>query len=182
MITFIVRLFHRLSDWWRGYCAGLAIDFYTEVYDLLENEKVLELDKYIQHHNYSRLQHSINVAFISFCIASFLGWDSRATARAGLLHDFYLYDTHSDMDAEEAKNHLQNHPIVALENARSICTLSKKEENIIRRHMWLVTLVPPRYKEGYIVSFVDKFCAVAEFFAGLRSEQKEIRTVFVSAA
>jgi len=37
--------------------------------------------------------------------------------------------------------------------------------------MWLITLVPPRYKEGYIVTFVDKYCAVREAIIGQRNRR-----------
>ena len=33
----------------------------------------------------------------------------------------------------------------------------------IRKHMWPCTLIPPRYIESYVVTFVDKVCAVCEF-------------------
>ena len=28
--------------------------------------------------------------------------------------------------------------------------------------MWGATIAPPRYKEGYVVTMVDKYCAVKE--------------------
>lgn len=180
MLWLFVHLYHKICDWWQGYKAELATEFYYQVHDLLENEKVLELDNYAQHHSYTRLQHSLDVAFISFSIASFLGWDARSTARGGLLHDFYLYDWRDDEYVSQGKNHAMHHPVVALENARKITVLNKKEENIIRRHMWLITLVPPRYKEGFIVTIVDKFCAMREFFVGVLNPDHPLRSVFAA--
>jgi uncharacterized protein len=52
------------------------------------------------------------------------------------------------------------------------------EENIIRRHMWIITLVPPRYKEGYVVTFVDKFCAAKEFLTGLLGHP-DVRPIYI---
>ena len=53
-------------------------------------------------------------------------------------------------------------PKIALKNAKKLCSLNKKEENIIVRHMWPLTFIPPRYIESYVVSFADKICAMAE--------------------
>ena len=42
-------------------------------------------------------------------------------------------------------------------------TLSPREKDIIIKHMWGATLCPPKYKEGYIVTIVDKYSATAEY-------------------
>jgi len=39
------------------------------------------------------------------------------------------------------------------------------EKDIIRKHMWPATKELPSYKESYVVSFVDKYCAVLEVVA-----------------
>jgi uncharacterized protein len=36
------------------------------------------------------------------------------------------------------------------------------EEDIIGKHMWPLTVTPPRYREAYLVSLADKLCALAE--------------------
>ena len=61
--------------------------------------------------------------------------------------------------------HAFYHPIAALENARKCVALTPLEENIIRRHMFPVTLVPPASREGLAVCLVDKLCALYEGFA-----------------
>jgi len=146
-------------------------EFYLHIQPLLDNEQVQSMENYIQHNCYSRLSHSLDVAYYSFFIAKLLGWDSGSAARGGLLHDLYLYDRRED--EESNKGHLRNHPKIALENARKICDLNKIEENIIRRHMWLITLTPPRYKEGFIVTFVDKYCALREALIGIRNRKRQ---------
>ena len=143
-------------------------EFYLHIQPLLENSQVQELSKYIQHHCYSRLSHSIDVAYYSFFISKLFGWDCKSAARGGLLHDLFLYDR--GKEGAEPK-HLRMHPKIALENARKVCDLNKIEENIIRRHMWLVTAVPPRYKEAFVVTFVDKFCAVREALISLSNRR-----------
>lgn len=54
------------------------------------------------------------------------------------------------------------HPRIAVKNAEKITDLSDLERDIILKHMWGATIAPPKYKEGYIVTFVDKYCAVKE--------------------
>jgi len=148
--------------WLREFKEEATAEFYNYVAPLLSNKKVQLLDNYIQHRNYTRLRHCMDVAYYSFLIAKFFNWDSRSAARAGLLHDMYYTDeTHSGK-----WQHLITHPMEALENARSVCALNEVEEDIILKHMWLCTVDPPRYKEGFVVTFVDKYCAIREGFTG----------------
>ena len=143
----------------------LAQEFYSCVKDLIENKKLLELKNFTQHIKTSRLQHSINVAYYSFAICKFFGLDYKSAARAGLLHDFYLYDWRKNKQPEGY--HAKAHPIVALRNAKSITKLNKIEENSIIRHMWPLTLIPPKYLESIIVSISDKYCACFEIITNL---------------
>lgn len=151
----------------REYKLEAVTEFYGHVDSLLECEQVRKLNDFTQHRCFSRLQHSIDVAYYSFFLSRLLGWDSRSAARAGLLHDLFLYDCHDD--GYKVKRHLRRHPKIALENAKGICELNKIEEDIIKKHMWLITLRPPRYKESYVVTFVDKYCALREFLISLRT-------------
>jgi uncharacterized protein len=149
----------------REYKSDIVTEFYTCIDPLLADDMVRQLDQYIQHYCYTRLRHSLDVAYYSFFITRLFGWDSASTARGALLHDLFLYDRHDE--SYTGKRHAIGHPKIALENARQVCELNKLEENIIRRHMWIITLVPPRYKEGFVVTFVDKFCALKEFLTGV---------------
>ena len=40
--------------------------------------------------------------------------------------------------------------------------LNEVEKDIILKHMWPLTIRFPRYREAYIVTFVDKYCAIKE--------------------
>ena len=60
------------------------------------------------------------------------------------------------------KSHAWIHPRIAVRNARKITDLNAKEEDIIIKHMWGATLAPPRYKESFVVTMVDKYWAVKE--------------------
>jgi len=138
----------------------LSVLFYECVGDLLTNDIVMELDSFSQHKGTSRLQHSINVAYYSFLTCYKLGLDYKSAARAGILHDLFLYDWREENNS--AREHISAHPKAALENAKKITDLNRVEEDAILRHMWPMTIIPPRFKESQIVSLVDKLCACAE--------------------
>lgn len=144
-------------------CAGNE-EFMSYVNELLETPEVQSLDNFIQHISSTRLDHSLNVAYISYSIAKKFGWDSRSAARGGLLHDLFFYDWRNE-DLDES--HAAIHPKIALENAKKLCELNEVEEDIILKHMWLATMAMPKYKESFVVTMVDKYCAVTEAFVGL---------------
>ncbi len=140
-------------------------EFMKYVGHLIDHPRFQRLDGIIQHQHSTRMEHSINVAYTSFRIARKLGWDSKSTARGGLLHDFFYYDW---LVTKFNKGHAWVHPRIAVRNARKLIDLNKKEEDIILKHMWGATIAPPRYKEGYIVTMVDKYWAVKEAARPLR--------------
>jgi len=143
----------------------ISMEYYSQVGDLLHSPAVKDLAGWGQHMHTSRLQHSINVSYYSFLICRKMGLDARATARGGLLHDLFFFDwrelrlTRGD--------HVRLHPQHALENAKAITALNDMEQDIIENHMWPCSK-RVRYKETLVVSFVDKFCAVTEFFDYVR--------------
>ncbi|MCK5388763.1 MAG: hypothetical protein KAJ22_05705, partial [Candidatus Izimaplasma sp.] len=51
---------------------------------------------------------------------------------------------------------------ISLENAEKYFKLNNMERDIILRHMWPLTLMPPRFKESIIVSLVDKYISSRE--------------------
>lgn len=130
------------------------------VSDLLIRPEVMKLYDIKQHIFSNRLDHSIMVSYKSYRIGKKLGLDYKAMARAGLLHDLFYYDWRTTKFDEGS--HAYVHPRIALQNAKKITTLSKKEEDIIVKHMWGATIAPPRYLESAIVSFVDDEQAIVE--------------------
>ncbi len=132
--------------------------------DILASEDVQRMKTFIQHGNVSCYEHSLCVAYGSFCLCRrlHLRVDTRSLIRGALLHDFFLYDWHTN----GMKNGLHGftHPKTALRNAQKQFCLNKKEQDIIVKHMWPLTVIPPRCKEGYIVCLLDKYCSVRETF------------------
>ncbi|MDR2938867.1 MAG: HD domain-containing protein [Clostridiales bacterium] len=147
-----------------------ALQYNDCVAGLLDSPEVQGLNNFSQHCNTSRLQHSINVSYYSFLICRSLNLDYRSAARAGLLHDLFLYDWRSEPQPEG--KHAFAHPIVALRNARSITEINDMEADAIVNHMFPLTPTPPKYREAYIVSLADKYCAAAEFFYQWNSKFK----------
>ncbi len=80
-----------------------------------------------------------------------------------MLHDLFLYDWRYK-ENERKGLHAFTHPKTALENSKELFDLSPKEEDIILKHMWPVTIQLPKYPESYIVTLVDKYSAICESF------------------
>ncbi len=58
-----------------------------------------------------------------------------------------------------------------MKNARKITCLSKKEEDIIKKHMWPLTIIPPVYMESLIVSLIDTFCSTRDYISFRKYER-----------
>ena len=128
--------------------------------DLEKDPLVRRLQQYRQHTAATtRYDHCLCVAYFSFIVCRRMGWDYRAAARGGLLHDLYLDKWEGSEDG--ALSRWRTHPRAALQNARQF-GLSAREEDIIVTHMFPLTLQLPRYKESYVVSLADKLAAVLE--------------------
>lgn len=145
--------------------------FYACVGDLLATPQVQGLAAFEQHFTIHRLQHIMSVSYLSFRICKKLGLDYRTAARGGILHDLFYYDWR-----EKDKSHKWHgyvHPGFALKNARELLgELDPLLENIILRHMWPLTLTPPKYKEAMIVSLADKYCAWQEIVLSYNKKQQ----------
>jgi uncharacterized protein len=120
------------------------------------------MTQYPQHGNVSVYQHCIAVALMSCWIAwKFrLKVDYEALIRGALLHDYFLYDWHEHDPGHRL--HGFRHPRRALRNAHEDFKLTPIETNIILRHMFPLTPIPPVYLESWIVCMADKFCALRE--------------------
>ena len=141
--------------------------------DLLQNQKVIEMKQYRQHHCTCCFDHCLFVSYNTYLICKKHKLDYISAARAGLLHDLFLYDWRKRENGRKGL-HAFTHPKEALKQARSITTLNAKEQDIIKNHMWPVTPVLPKYKETYVITVVDKYFAVAEAFIGKEMKIKKL--------
>jgi len=139
-------------------------EFYEIIEDIYKHDEFKRLKDYF-HHNSSIYEHVREVAYLSYRICKYLKLDYRSAARGALLHDYFFYDwrNHDEPDLHRRKFHGIEHPKIALSNATKSFTLNKIEQDIIKKHMWPLTPIPPRYKEAFIVSFADKYLSSREF-------------------
>lgn len=136
-------------------------EFLSLTEELLASPEVKRLEEIVHHYSVSRLQHAKSVAYISYLRCLEKGLRAEETARAALLHD--LFYRHRK-EAVREKHMLFRHPSLALENAKKLLSLSPVGEDIILRHMWPFGALP-RTREGRLVSYIDKYCAMHEFLA-----------------
>ena len=92
-------------------------EYLEDVSDILTNREFLALNCFKHHYATTRLMHSMNVSYISWLLAKKLGCDAKAAARAGLLHDFFLYDPKQGRPSRELQAFC--HPKVAAANSKA---------------------------------------------------------------
>ena len=135
----------------------------------LQNSRFSQTKNFMQHGSTSVYTHCISVAYTSCMIAAKLNLkvDVPKMVRGALLHDYFLYDWH-ECD-KPLWLHGFTHPKCALANACRDFEISSLERDIISRHMFPLTPIPPYSKEGWIVILADKYCFFREMFAGERA-------------
>ncbi|MDE7030917.1 MAG: phosphohydrolase [Lachnospiraceae bacterium] len=132
--------------------------------DIFESENFRSTKAYIQHGNMSVQEHSINVAKASLYIRDKfkVRCNTRDLIRGALLHDYFLYDWHKSDEANPHRLHGFFHPSRSLRNAQREYHLTPRQRDIIIKHMWPLTVIPPMCREAWIVTSADKFCSLME--------------------
>lgn len=136
--------------------------------EILNHNNYLILKEHIQHGKTSVYEHSYNVAYTCYLKnKNKKNIDLVSLIRGALLHDYFRYDWHESRKKTSRKGlHGFKHPLIALINAKKDFTLNKKEKNIIRSHMWPLTLFHiPLCKEAWIVCYYDKIISFKETFS-----------------
>lgn len=134
--------------------------------DILKSKNFISTKAHIQHGNMTVNHHCMNVAKYSLVISEKLGisCQKEELIRGALLHDYFLYDWHVGDYAKPYKLHGLYHPGRALRNALKEYPLTPREQDIIKKHMWPLTVVPPMCREAWIVTAADKWCSLMETF------------------
>ena len=149
------------------------IEFKNIINDIRFNEKVREMNNYMQHSATSCYSHCLHVAYYTYLMCKKLNLDYVSAARAAMLHDFFLFYWHEPRHIKSLKElHAFSHPKIALKNALQFFDLNAMEQDIIVKHMWPLTIKLPKYKETYIVTLADKYCATVEFFKYLTARYR----------
>ena len=101
--------------------------------DILSSSNFKSTRNYIQHGSIPVYNHCMDVAGKSIALSRFLG---AGCNERDLIRGALLHDKEY--------------------------TLSKRERDIIKKHMWPLTVVPPRCREAWIVTAADKYCSLIE--------------------
>ena len=144
----------------------LHLQIREAAWDILNSENFNRTKGHIQHGNMTVNNHCMNVAKYSIALSEKLHikCNKKELIRGALLHDYFLYDWHDPEHAGIQNLHGFYHPGVALQNASEEYDLTEREKEIIKKHMWPLTVIPPRCREAWIVTTTDKWCSLLETF------------------
>lgn len=147
----------------------IAKEIFSHGRDIILSDEAQRMKEFTQHGTTSVFEHVIAVAKFSLLFAinleSLFGFkiDHRSLVRGALLHDYFLYDWHKPSDKRRGL-HGFTHPAIACENAMRDFDIPPIEQDIIKHHMFPLTVIWPQSIEGWLVCFADKWCAVCETF------------------
>lgn len=126
--------------------------------------------KFQRHHGITRYDHSMNVAYITYVVTKNLKLNYKEATFAALIHDFF----NDEVKDENGYKRLVDHPKHALKNAMRYFELTDLQKDIIAKHMFPVTLTPPKYKESVLVSLIDKYSSINErVYSSLRDVKEK---------
>lgn len=138
-------------------------EFQEIIKPLIANETVQQMKNFKQHYETTCFEHCYMASFYCYIICKKYNLDYKSATRAAMLHDLFLYDWRKKQPDRKGL-HAFTHAKIACENACKIFDLNEKEKSIIKTHMWPVTLSFPKSKEAFILTLVDKYCALSESF------------------
>ena len=132
--------------------------------DILKSENHRSTRNHIQHGTMTVRENTIRVAECSMLIKEALKipCNTRELIRGALLHDYFLYDWHDKEHVKIQNLHGFFHPGISLKNAEKEYELTSREKDIIKKHMWPLTITPPSCREAWIVTTADKYCSLME--------------------
>lgn len=137
-------------------------EFQSIIKELINNDTVQQMKNFRQHYNTTCFEHCYTAAYYCYSICKKYNLDYKSATRATMLHDLFLYDWRKKTDRHGL--HAFTHGKLACENACKLFDLNEKEKDIIIKHMWPVTISFPSSIEGFVLTLVDKYCAMSETF------------------
>lgn len=141
-------------------------EFFNIVEPILINKEFIKRKKYKHHGDTSVYEHSFAVSYYAYIISKFFHLTNEKVINAtiaGMLHDFYYKDwTTINEKRPLLKKHGFVHAKEAKENSKKNFPqyMNKRIENSIERHMFPLNIIPPKYIEGWIVTFSDKYVSM----------------------
>ena len=136
-------------------------EFLKIIEELVKNDTVLQMKNYRQHYETTCFDHCLTVSYYCYLICKKYNLDYKSAARAGMLHDLFLYDWRVP-NPDRKGLHAFTHGKTACENASRQFDLNDKEKDMIIKHMWPITIYLPNSIEGIILTFIDKYAALSE--------------------
>lgn len=155
-------------------------EFQNIINELITNDTVQQMKNYIQHYETTCFDHCYVAAYYCYLICKKYNLDYRSATRAAMLHDLFLYNWRVKNGRKGL--HAFTHGKLACKNASELFHLNDKEKDIIIKHMWPVTIAFPKSIEGFVLTFVDKYCAVSESLEVVKSRlfmKKAFRYAYV---
>ncbi len=137
--------------------------FISIISDMIENNTVKQMNDFKQHYETTCFEHCLVASYYCYLLCKKFNLDYISCSRAAMVHDLFLYDWRKRQNGRKGL-HAFTHPQTAYDNASKLFDLNEKEKDIIVKHMWPVTLALPKYKESYILTLVDKYCALNESY------------------
>ena len=133
--------------------------------DILDSDNFNSTKQHLQHGSMTVHKHCMDVARYSLLLNNKLGLkcNKHDLIRGALLHDYFLYDWHDKEYLSQRKRlHGFWHPGIALRNAEKEYKLNDTQREIIKKHMWPLSVVPPTCREAWVVTAADKYCSLME--------------------
>lgn len=143
-------------------------DFYNIANPILRNLEFQRRRTFL-HHNDSVYDHSLKVAWTAYKLAKIYQKHFKINLNnvviGALLHDFYTTPWREYKEPILWKKHGFVHGKIACSNANLIFPdlMNKRIDNAIKRHMFPLTITPPRYIEGWIITLADKYVSLEVF-------------------
>lgn len=158
-------------------------EFINLIEDMLNNNTVQEMKKYRQHYETSCFDHCLEASYYCYKLCKKMHLDYVSCARAAMVHDLFLYNWR-ERQPDRKGLHAFTHPKYAYENASKIFELNAKQKDIITQHMWPVTFLHfPTCMESFILTLVDKYCALLESYSEVYSrfnKKRAFRLAYVT--
>ena len=137
--------------------------FLEYIDEIINNKEFLKRKKFMHHVNESVYDHSMKVAYESYKFAKKHHLNVKNICIGAILHDFYFKPWQEDNTKKKFRElHGFVHARQALYNARKYFPhlINPMVEDIILRHMFPLNIIPPKYKESWVVTMMDKKCSL----------------------
>jgi len=136
-------------------------EFFALVHSIIRHEEFARSRANRRHIRGNHYSHALKAAYLCYRFGRRfrVGVSQAELVRGALLHDF----------CPREKATLRSHPRLARDNARRLFgELSPAEQDMILRHMFPLTGIPPLTRAGWLLWFCDKLAALDDYFCHRR--------------